>query len=155
MNKVLPNYAGWDEFLDQFCKGLLPHGDWFEHNIYWWERRNEPNVLFIKYEDMKKDLRASVLQVSQFLAKSLTDEQLDNICENVTFNNMRKNPNVNPDSEGGLGTNWKKSNANHLTFLRKGIVGDWKNWFTVTQSEKFDELSRQKLAGTGLSFTFE
>lgn len=61
-----------------------------------------------------------MLEVSQFLDKSLTDEQLDNICENVTFNNMRKNPNVNPDSEGGLGTNWKKSNANHLTFLRKG-----------------------------------
>ena len=29
-------------------------GDWFEHNLFWWERRFDPNVLFVKYEDMQK-----------------------------------------------------------------------------------------------------
>ena len=37
-------------------------------------------------------------------------------------------------------------------FLRKGAVGDWKNFFTREQSERFDKELLDKLDGTGLEF---
>ena len=36
--------------------------------------------------------------------------------------------------------------------LRKGVVGDWKNYFTPEQSERFDKELLAKLDGTGLEF---
>ena len=37
-------------------------------------------------------------------------------------------------------------------FLRKGEVGDWKDFFTPEQSERFDKELLAKLDGTGLEF---
>ena len=36
--------------------------------------------------------------------------------------------------------------------LRKGVVGDWENYFTPEQSERFDKELLAKLDGTGLVF---
>ena len=39
-------------------------------------------------------------------------------------------------------------------FLRKGVVGDWKNYFTPELNERFDNEVLSKLKGTGLEFDF-
>ena len=39
-------------------------------------------------------------------------------------------------------------------FIRKGEVGDWRNYFTREQSRRFDELYQQKMAGSGLELEF-
>ena len=40
-------------------------------------------------------------------------------------------------------------------FMRKGVVGDWKNHFTEEQSAMFDALYSEKMKGSGLDFDFE
>jgi len=42
-----------------------------------------------------------------------------------------------------------------MPHMRKGEVGDWRNYFTVAQSEAFDELYQSRLASTGLEFEFK
>ncbi|KAK1568646.1 hypothetical protein Q3G72_027083 [Acer saccharum] len=37
-------------------------------------------------------------------------------------------------------------------FFRRGIVGDWKNYFTNEMKKKLDEISCMKLEGSGLDF---
>ena len=32
----------------------VPFGGWFQNVLYWWNKRNHPNVLFLTYEGMKK-----------------------------------------------------------------------------------------------------
>ncbi|XP_077989684.1 sulfotransferase 1C3-like [Glandiceps talaboti] len=44
-------------------------------------------------------------------------------------------------------------NGSH--FLRKGVIGDWKNYFTVKQNEQLDHKLQTKLNGCGLKFDYE
>ena len=39
--------------------------------------------------------------------------------------------------------------------LRKGVVGDWKNYFTPELNERFENEVLDKLKGSGLEFDFE
>ena len=39
--------------------------------------------------------------------------------------------------------------------LRKGVVGEWKNYFTPELNERFEKEVLEKLKGTGLEFDFE
>ncbi len=41
------------------------------------------------------------------------------------------------------------------TFLRKGIIGDWKNHFSPEQSARMDALYDDKIKGTGFELDFE
>lgn len=40
-------------------------------------------------------------------------------------------------------------------FLFLGVAGDWKNYFTVAQNEKFDAIYRKEMSGSGLQFRTE
>ena len=57
----------WDTFISWFVSGDLQFGDYFNHVLSWWEHRNEDNVLFFKYEDMKKDIRSHIVQMASFM----------------------------------------------------------------------------------------
>ena len=39
-------------------------------------------------------------------------------------------------------------------FFREGRVGSWKEQFTVAQSERFDRIYAERMAGSGLDFVF-
>ena len=39
--------------------------------------------------------------------------------------------------------------------MRKGIVGDWKNYFTEDQNKRLNDEFARRMAGTGLDFEFE
>ncbi|KAJ8022127.1 Sulfotransferase 1C2 [Holothuria leucospilota] len=150
MNSLLPPYKDWTEFFEYFLKGLLPYGDWFEHLLPWWEMRNEPNILFMKYEDMIKYPERTVRHVSKFLNKTLSEETLQDISKRSSFDVMKKSPTANPDLMN-IPIFYERD---PVLFMRKGVIGDWKNYFTITQNERFDELYRRKMEGSYLDFDF-
>ena len=84
-----------------------------------------------------------VRRIADFLQKPLSDEIIDRIAEQCTFKEMMRNPRTFKITEGdddiGL-------------ILRKGVVGDWKNYFTPEMNERFEKEVRAKLKGTGLEF---
>ncbi|XP_063964320.1 sulfotransferase 1C2-like [Lytechinus pictus] len=149
--KELPNYVSWDEFFEEFLAGRAPYGSYFDHILPWWKLRDHPNVLFLTYEDMKKDSRKAIVQIAEFMGKSLPDDIIDRIVEASSFKFMKSNKTTNPDVayEDEMDTSNKKS------FMRKGMVGDWKNYFTEDQNRRIDQLYQEKMAGSGLEFRFE
>ncbi|XP_038045134.1 sulfotransferase 1C2-like [Patiria miniata] len=155
----LQTYPGWEKFFERFINKDVSGGDWFQHNLFWWEKRHDANVLFIKFEDMKKDLKNAVQVTADFLERTVTQDDLQKIVEKCSFENMKKDPKVNPDmvlefcSDSDVVNQPPKENI--MSFMRKGQVGDWKNQFTVAQSELFDELFRKEMMGTQLTFDFE
>ncbi|XP_053460733.1 sulfotransferase 2A1-like isoform X2 [Nycticebus coucang] len=87
-----------------------------------------------------QDTEGTVEKISQFLGKKVEPEELDLIIKNNSFEVMRKNKM----------SNLSMLNSQYLVhknpLLRKGITGDWKNYFTVAQAEAFDKVFQEKMA---------
>ena len=39
------------------------YGSWFDHVLSWWKNKDDPNVLMLKYEEMKKVRVSNCFQV--------------------------------------------------------------------------------------------
>ena len=80
-------------FEEWYCsKDLMWWGTWTDHVLGWWRWSTEQrNVLFVYFEDMKKDLPAIVRVVAGFLGVSpLTDEEVASIAEKSSFRYMQE-----------------------------------------------------------------
>ena len=56
-----------------------------------WKVRENPNIYFTTYENMKKDLAKVVKEVASFMEKTLTDDQVNQLLEAVDIKTFRKN----------------------------------------------------------------
>ncbi|XP_078614171.1 amine sulfotransferase-like [Branchiostoma floridae x Branchiostoma japonicum] len=131
----------WEQYCKDFLDGNKAYGDYFDHVLGWWQMKDDPHFLFVKYEDMKKDFRSSVTTIAAFLEKELTDEYLASILNSCSLESMRKT--------------FAKSDTWRKDIVRNGMVGDWKNHFSAEESARFDQKYRERMAGTGLEFEFE
>ncbi|XP_007952257.1 amine sulfotransferase-like [Orycteropus afer afer] len=141
-----------EQFMRKFLDGKVVGSLWFDHIRGWYEHKHDFNILFLHYEDMKKDLRSSVLKICSFLEKQLSDEAVDAVVRQATFQNMKSDPRANYKEilKNEIGTR-----NDDGAFLRKGTVGDWKHHFTVDQSERFDRIFQRKMKDIPLKFIWD
>ncbi|XP_066302478.1 sulfotransferase 6B1-like [Branchiostoma lanceolatum] len=132
----------WDEFFQLFLAGKHTYGSYFDHVLGWWQRHDDPHFLFLKYEDMKKDLPSAVKTIAEFIQVKLDDASIESIAHACTFSNMKAA--LDNSRYGDRAVN-----------ARKGLVGDWKTMFTDEQSRLLDLKCKTKLEGTGLHLNFE
>ena len=135
----------WDQYFDLFKQKRLPWGDFFKHNAEWYkfnEARKESLVLV--YEEMKKDHKGHVLKIGKFLGYDLPEKVLDIIVQKTTVKEMAKN--INGVVEGFA--SWKTERS---SFIRKGQVGDWVNYFSNEQSEYVEAKCEKYLEPVGLN----
>lgn len=73
-------------------------------------------LCIISYSDLFQDLRGSVSKICKFLGKGLSEEDMDAVVRQATFENMKDDPLANYDNiiAIGYGLNVKGH------FLRKG-----------------------------------
>uniref|UniRef100_UPI00358FFA7D sulfotransferase 1C2-like isoform X2 n=1 Tax=Myxine glutinosa TaxID=7769 RepID=UPI00358FFA7D len=148
-SNMLPNPGTWSEFLQNFMIGKVTYGSWFDHVKGWWSLRKQPNIFFLFYEAMKKDLGYEAGRLASFLGRDLSPEAMKNLVEQLSFNSMKTNMDEKiPNFKTVAGFSFKQ-------FIRKGQVGDWKNHFTVAQNEVMDQLIADQLKGTSLDFCYE
>lgn len=71
----VPTAEGMCDENCQTVKDLMPGGvmshTYFEYIMSWWPYRDDPNVLFLHYSDVRKDLKGSVEKVCLTEVKSL------------------------------------------------------------------------------------
>ena len=137
-------------FFDLFMDGLLLYTSYFEHIQQLWEQRTHPNVCILFYEELKADLAGVIRKVGKFLGKEITEEQVGILVDHLSFKKMKQNKSVN--LEGLQDGKILKKEGN---FIRKGEVGDWKNYFTDEMSKRMDEAIEKYLKPIGLEFRFE
>ncbi|KAM3855215.1 amine sulfotransferase-like [Vipera latastei] len=140
MSVTLETPKDFSTFFERFLAGKVFCSSWLDHVEGWYAHKDDFNILFLSYEEMKKDLRRSVLKICNFLGKQLTEKEVDDVVDKATFDNMKVDSRANYTFVPSHILDFSKGN-----FLRKGTVGDWKNIMTVAQSEKFDRVFKERM----------
>lgn len=128
------------EFLDRFLAGGVPNGSWFDHVLAWWDRfrQNPSSMLFLKYEDLLTDPAAGVRAVAEFLDIPTDEGLVRRVIQGADLQAMK----THPLTRMGFG------------HFRKGLCGQWREYFTPEQNQAFDEHYRRRMGGSGLTFSF-
>ena len=124
------------------------YGDYFDWYMGWSKYRKNPNVIFIHFEDMKENLEAVVRNLAAFIGKPLTDDTINDIVKYCEFDNMKQN------TTGNLSV-VKVIKAEISPFMRKGAVGDWKNYFSQEQSDFIDQKYEATIKKEGIKLRFD
>ena len=70
--KVLEGYTGsFETFADAFLRDECGYYTPFMQNVkgFWEARKQRPNIMFLTYEEMKRDLPSVIRRVSAYLGK--------------------------------------------------------------------------------------
>ena len=144
-------YTGdFQTYFGLFMDNLVFSCSYFEYVTEAWLRRNHPNVCLLFFEDLKKDLTPSTRKVAKFLGKDISDEMVEKLVDHLSFKKMKNNASVNLEDMVVHGFFKKEGH-----FMRRGEVGDWKNYFTDEMNKRMDEAIEKHLKPIGLEFQYE
>ncbi|XP_077504636.1 sulfotransferase ssu-1-like [Amblyomma americanum] len=162
--------VSFERFLSIFLAGKVSYGNYFDHLVPWYEHRGDDNVLFITYEQLKADTKGLVLKIADFMGEEhgaslrQDDQLLQRIMYECSVQRMREVYQEKPEermkkvaqatseahSENKKQSAEEKASDKHegSGFVRKAVVGDWKNHFTPEQIEKTKAWIAEKTRGS-------
>ncbi|KAI5632728.1 sulfotransferase domain-containing protein [Phthorimaea operculella] len=142
-------YVGdFKSYWNFFIKDLIIYTPYFESLKEAWSRRQHHNMLFLFYEELTKDLPAAVRKVAKFLNKEYTEEQIAGLCDHLSIDNFKNNKSVNLDHAKDLNL----FVDGEQSFIRKGKVGGWRDYFDEEMTQQADAWMQQNLRDTDLRF---
>ncbi|EKX51355.1 hypothetical protein GUITHDRAFT_103270 [Guillardia theta CCMP2712] len=134
---------GWDGSFERFIDPQCPHPGgsyftYFKEMEEWLTKeipREKSHVMY--FEDVKRDQQSEVTRLAHFLDIQVSERKMKKIMEHTSFESM------------------KGTKAGFL--LRKGDVGEWKDWFSDSQNNRMDEAITERLRGSEFAkkLTFE
>ncbi|XP_065090938.1 luciferin sulfotransferase-like [Ochlerotatus camptorhynchus] len=139
------------DFLDGILADKIIYCPLVKHATEFWAVSHRDHVLFLHYEDMKKNLAKILLQVCQFFGKTFTPMQLAELEQHLSFDSMKANSSANNQT---LVTQMEAATGvpNDFRFMRKGQVGGYKDELPAEFINKLDEFIRDQLLGTGFEY---
>ncbi|KAF5295480.1 hypothetical protein FQR65_LT10468 [Abscondita terminalis] len=143
-SKEHEKYSGsFENFCETFLAGRVPHGPFWSQVFSYWNKKENDNILFIKYSDMKTDLTSVIKEVSKFLDKSMSTDEMVTLSEHLTFDSLKKNKCFN--NEHLLDANSKCN-----PWIRRGVLDGYKSSMSAELQQKFQLWTEQHLKGTDL-----
>ena len=144
--------GSWNEFFEQSVKPkTLYMGDWADFLLDWTAAlKDRPGVLCVSYEDMKRDVKKVILDVARLCGIQTDDDVINRVASYTSFNSLRQQGMLLPDKGCSA---FLSDDASH--HFRKGVVGDWKNYFTEEQNKYIEEQCTHVTSKCGITFQFE
>ena len=141
--------GSWNEFFEMFLNNNQCYGNLFDHYLGYWKHKDDGNIMFTTFEDLIRHPHEEVARIAEFCGVELNDDSVNAVVEATKFGAMKKNPKTNYSSVP------EDIDIQVSPFMRKGVVGDWKNYFTVAQDDLMDKIIASRLRGSGLTFVYE
>lgn len=82
--------GSFDQFFAQFMAGTVPTGSWFRHVAEWSAHAAEPNILFLRYEDLASNFDRTLDRIIAFLNLTITPEHRARVAERSSFTFMKQ-----------------------------------------------------------------
>jgi len=118
---VLEQGSSLDAFVGRFLKGeVCPYGSWGDNVGSWTAtRRDDPNFLLLRYEDMLADVTSGAAKISNFLGFGQDASRIATAVERSGLENMRK-------VEKAEGKKWDstKGTRQDMSFFRSAKSGE-------------------------------
>jgi hypothetical protein len=123
-------------------------GSWAANTAGYWAQRHRRNVLVVSFKEMKRDLRASVLKVAEFLDLHLPDAVLDEVCRKSSFEYMKQ---IDQKFQA-----WKMGlTGPPAAMMRKGTQGGSSELLTPERQREMDLHFMAELKRLGSDFPYE
>jgi aryl sulfotransferase len=129
----VPPMPAWEGDYHAFFRMYLERDDMvFHHLASFFERRADPRVLLVHYNDLKADLSGEMRRIADFLGISVPAELWGETVDRCTFDRMRERgskeigPMLDVAFEGGA-----------QGFIFKGTNGRWKDILTAEELELY------------------
>lgn len=153
----------FESHFRQFLEGKTPAGCFIETTQSWYERRHDPNVLFLVYEDILEDHAGAVLQIASFMGDEYrvklekNPQTLSSIVRRTSFEYMKKNAPFRPlnvDSgkifediakNGYVAFGEAFDNKGQIIFYRNGKVGNGGNILNAEHRRILENLVNEKI----------
>ncbi len=121
-----------------YFKSWLDENDFFDIVASYWARRDDTNLLFVHYNDMKADLGGEMRRVAAHLGIEIPGSKWPAVIERCTFEGMRKADKAIGDFafafEGGI-----------EGFLFKGTNGRWRDVLTDEEVAAYHRRAAESL----------
>ncbi|XP_062601636.1 sulfotransferase 1C2-like [Saccostrea cucullata] len=140
--------VSWQEFFEEVVLGQYKNafGGYFnfQKELFGAVKTNkECSIHTLYYEKLKKDPVSEILKLASYLGVACSTELASNISEKCSFQNL-KDASDNTKDHGEIAKAMKEMGRELPKFYRKGEVGDWKNWYTISQNERHDAMIKQE-----------
>jgi len=156
--KAFKNPQTWDEFFSSYIKGEVMQSSIFEYLRSWEQAlkniadgKINLKVEVFYYEEFLQNPRENLARLNKYLGFNRGEEYLERVLKETTLGALKDKYNCAKETSNALCTD---DEGNSIIF-RKGEVGDWKNYFTVAQSELVDKLLDESLQHGLIKFKFE
>jgi aryl sulfotransferase len=85
----VPPMPKWDGDVNGFFAEWIADAAHLAHVATFWERRRQPNVLLVHYNDLKADLSGEMRRIARFLGTPVPEAKWPAVVERCTFEAMR------------------------------------------------------------------
>lgn len=126
----------WRDWMDRDGHPFWP---FWENLRVWWQIRELPNVLFIHFNDLKRDMPGEMRRIARFLDIHLGEGRWPAILEYCSFDWMKKNAAKTVPLGGAF---W---DGGAEVFINKGVNGRWRDTLTADESAEYEARAVREL----------
>ena len=135
--------ASFDDHIDRW----LDFAAWYRNVKSWWPYHDHPKLLWLRYQDMKSDLSASIDLIADFLGWEVSHEQRKRALEYSSFKWMKAH-----DEKFSSQGDTDKPLFKPGQFIRRGKVGKHREIMTPEQEQRILDKAREMLEPECLLF---
>lgn len=132
-----------DDVVTYFRKWLerdgYPFWPFWENVRSWWAIRNLPNVSFVHFGNLKRDLGGEMRRIAGFIGAPVDEARWATVVEHCTFDYMKHHAEKSAPLGGVL---WEGGAG---TFINKGVNGRWRELLTAEDNRNYEERALKEL----------
>jgi aryl sulfotransferase len=117
-----------------------PYWSHLHHAKTWWDFRHLPNIRFVHYADLLRDLEGTMRELAAWLNIAVPEDRWPAVVDACRFETVKKNPEKVMASTAKLF--WKEGPQ---TFFHKGTNGRWKDVLSAGELALYDTAMRTTL----------